>query len=169
MARSRYFFASILSCALLLAGLIVGSVRPAQTQGTPASRQPFAETIQVALNPGEWASPAQGGSPLTVPAGRTMVVEYATSFVNLPAGQHAQICLRVASRGMKPNSGVGYVIFLHGTDEPIPSTAQHQIVASEPIGLHLQSGDFLKADLMRPQAEATSRAACSITIGGYLE
>jgi len=162
---------------MLLAGLFIGSVRTAQTQGLPSrtplvaasTRQHFSETLGIALEAGQWANSSQVGGLITVPAGRTMVVDYVTGFVNIPAGQHPQMTLRVGTRGLVPTAGMGSVIYLHGTETPIVSATQHMVVASQPLGLHLEAGNTLRADMMRPQNETGGRIYASVTIYGYLE
>jgi len=98
-----------------------------------------------------------------------MVVDYVSSYVNISAGQHPQIMLRIGSKGLQPNSGVGWIVYLHGTEIPVTSATQHMVVASQPLGLHLDAGSTLRADLMRPQTETTGRLFAPVTISGYLE
>ncbi len=103
MSRPRIILASTLSCALLLVGLFIGSIRPAHTQKTPvmvapvgpavAARQAFTEELTVEIMP----SQTRGTSVriATVPAGRSMILEYISGEMTAVQGQRPQVVLFV--------------------------------------------------------------------------
>jgi len=173
MSRTRIILASVLSSALLLAGLFFGSIRPAQTQvtvrdhrtgtaDTPATRQPFSEKLVIPSQTDLATTPA--ATTLTVPPGKTMFVEYASASVQMPVGQKVQVVIYVMAKSLKPNYSFNWPIYLHGFESANPVPGLNIIMASQPISLHLQAGDKLYA------AVTTGKPISGqVAINGYIE
>ena len=174
MSRPRIILASTLSCALLLVGLFIGSIRPALTQKTPPmvgpigssipARQAFTEDLTVEIRP----SQTRGTSDriATVPAGRSMILEYISGEMTVAQGQRPQVVLFMNSRAMN-NSRQSWTIYPQQS-EPYLLTNQRKILISQPIGVHLQAGDTLQSVLYRAVSDNTTLTA-SVRISGYLE
>src|SRR5437868_3809838 len=97
MSHMRFALASALSCALLLAGLLIGSTRSGRTDGVASGRQPFAERLTLHLKSGESSTPTQGEGSFTVPPGKTLVLENVSYFLSINAGQRPQVSLTIMS------------------------------------------------------------------------
>ena len=109
MSQTRILFASTLSCALLLAGLLIGSIRPAHTDGATPSRQSFGEVLAVALKPNQLY--AMSDAVIAVPVGKSMFVEYVSSYITVTPGQKdARMILHIMSRGLKSGNSCHSVI-----------------------------------------------------------
>jgi len=187
MTRIRVFLASVLSCGLLLAGLLIGSVRPAQTQGPPGTRQPFTARLQVMLRGNE--VDMTGPSAITVPPGKTMVIEYAAAeALTSGPGERISLFLRVGSLGAQPDVGgvrpsVAYglqydwEIYLHGSELTVGRGNVRRIISFQPIGIRLQAGDTLRvhAELLRaaetipPGRGGGENVRAQVIVSGYLD
>jgi hypothetical protein len=163
MSRTRIIFASLFSSALLFAGLLIGSIRMGHTADTPATRQPFSEKLVITSLSDPAATPTSAG--LTVAAGKTMVVEYASASLQMPVGQKVQIVLNVYAKSLKPpNYSLGWPVYLHGFESANPVPGLNIIMASQPISVRLQAGDKLWASVT-----AGKPISGQININGYIE
>jgi len=161
----------MLSCALLFAGLLIGSLRPAHTQTTPpkglqiqvAGRQTFSDLLACAINVG---SDQGNGAPITVPAGKSMYLEYVSGVHGAGAGEKAQIRLRISCRSMNTRVQRSCLVFPHETE--LSESGHRMFVFSQPVGVHLQAGDLLEVSLSSPKP-VNELLTGEMHITGYLE
>jgi len=143
--------------------------RGSSPHGASDNRQVFAVRLHSNLRQNESENITTVGTAAKVPAGKTMFVEYASSNVSIPAGQHLQIILEVSCKGMDQTPGVSYNLTLHGPEIAVPSADNHTITISHPLGIHLQAGDTFRAALMRPSSETSKPQSAVVFVHGYLE
>jgi len=118
------------------------------------ARQPFQEVLVKILNPGE----ANGGSSLTVPAGKRLVIEHVTADAIAPSGQGLWLSIVTTIGGNADFREFHLVVH--------PSQIPFLRIVSQPLRAFANPGTLVTASVKR--FDTTGQASVSFTISGYL-
>ena len=118
------------------------------------ARHPFQETLVKILSPGE----ANGGSSLTVPAGKRLVIEYVSGEANATPGQGLWLSIITTIGGGADYREFNLVVH--------PSGISNVQIVSQPLRAFANPGTLVTGSIKR--SDVTGQVLVSFTISGYL-